>query len=109
MSSRRFRSLRVGAVLPVLVIVAAMMSCFWLAGLFGVAVAAMSMAIPAALVLGFFAFLALSAVVLVAASVIAIRSWWLGRNIPPAANAPPSADGDLIEGEFHVVKKDKTS
>jgi len=30
-------------VVPVLVIVAAMMSCFWLAGLFGVAVAAMSM------------------------------------------------------------------
>jgi len=60
-------------------------------------------------VLGFFAFLALSAVVLVAASVIAIRSWWVGRNMPPAANPRPAEDGDLIEGEFHVVKKDKTS
>ena len=61
------------------------------------------------LVLGFFAFLALSAAVLVATSVIAIRSWWLGRNTPPAAKPPPSTEGDLIEGEFHVVKKDKTS
>lgn len=61
------------------------------------------------LVLGFFAFLALSAAVLVAGAVIAIRSWWLGRNAPPAANPTPSSDGDLIEGEFHVVKKDKNS
>ena len=60
------------------------------------------------LVLGFFAFLVLSTIVLVAAAVIAVRVWWAKRHLPPAArgNAP---QGDLIEGEFHVVKKDKNS
>lgn len=61
------------------------------------------------LVLGFFAFLALSAAVLVVAAVVTIRSWWLARKAPPAANPQPSAEGDLIEGEFHVVNKDKNS
>ena len=61
------------------------------------------------LVLGFFAFLALSAAVLVAAAVITIRAWWIGRNAPPATNRSTAVEGDLIEGEFHVVKKDKNS
>jgi hypothetical protein len=49
-------------------------------------------------VLGFFAFLALSAMALVAAAVIGARRWWMRRSSPK---------GDFIEGEFHVVKKPK--
>ena len=65
--------------------------------------------ISAALVLGFFAFLLLSAVVLVAAAVLGIRAWWLGRSVPPSTVARPGQPAEFIEGEFHVVKKDKTS
>jgi hypothetical protein len=61
------------------------------------------------LILGFFAFLAFSAVVLVTAGVLTIRSWWLGRNSSSSvAGAPPRSD-EFIEGEFHVVKQDKNS
>ncbi len=60
--------------------------------------------IGVSIVLGFFAFLALSAVILVAASVIGVRAWWAGRQMPKNAEQ----DG-AIEGEFHVVKKDKNS
>lgn len=65
--------------------------------------------ISAALVLGFFAFLLLSAVVLVAAVVLGVRAWWLGRNAPPSTVDVPGQAGEFIEGEFHVVKKDKNS
>jgi uncharacterized membrane protein YphA (DoxX/SURF4 family) len=61
------------------------------------------------IVLGFFAFLALSAVVLVAAAIIGVRVWWAKRQAPKNAEPKASADGEFIEGEFHVVKKDKTS
>ncbi|MDA0705411.1 MAG: hypothetical protein O2907_10240 [Proteobacteria bacterium] len=54
--------------------------------------------IGVSVVLGFFAFLALSAMALVAAAVIGVRRWWLQRS---------SSKGDFIEGEFHVVKKPK--
>jgi hypothetical protein len=65
--------------------------------------------ITVTLVLGFFAFLALSAVVLVAAAVIGVRVWWAKRNMPNNAAPTPAEDGEFIEGEFHVVKKDKNS
>jgi hypothetical protein len=65
--------------------------------------------ITVSLVLGFFAFLALSAVVLVAAAVIGIRVWWAQRKMPAQAASTTSAESELIEGEFHVVKRDKTS
>ena len=65
--------------------------------------------IGVSLVLGFFAFLALSAAVLVAAVIMSIRSWWLGRKAPRQPGAERAKDGDLIEGEFHVVKRDKNS
>jgi hypothetical protein len=65
--------------------------------------------ITVSLVLGFFAFLALSAVVLIAAAVIGIRVWWAQRKMPKNAEPVASAEGEYIEGEFHVVKKDKTS
>ena len=65
--------------------------------------------ITISLVLGFFAFLALSAVVLVAAAVIGIRAWWARRSMPKNAEPATTSDGQFIEGEFHVVKKDKNS
>ncbi len=68
-----------------------------------------AIAITVSLVLGFFAFLALSAVVLVAAAVIGIRVWWANRNMPKNAEPAASVHGEFIEGEFHVVKKDKNS
>ena len=65
--------------------------------------------IGVSIVLGFFAFLALSAIILVTAAIIGVRVWWAKRNMPK--NVEPSApvDGEFIEGEFHVVKKDKNS
>jgi hypothetical protein len=65
--------------------------------------------ITVSLVLGFFAFLALSAVVLVAAAIIGIRVWWAKRNMPKNEEPATAGDGEFIEGEFHVVKKDKNS
>ena len=65
--------------------------------------------ITVSLVLGFFAFLALSAVVLVAAAAMGIRLWWAKRQMPRNAGPTTRVDGEFIEGEFHVVKKDKTS
>lgn len=63
-------------------------------------------------VLGFFAFLILSAVVMVAASIIGVRVWWFKRQLrrTAGANTEPAkgnAGGDLIEGEFQVVDSDR--
>ena len=65
--------------------------------------------ISISLVLGFFAFLALSAVVLVAAAVIGVRTWWLARKMPPPPASQAERSSEFIEGEFHVVKQDKNS
>lgn len=65
--------------------------------------------ITVSLVLGFFAFLALSAVVLVAGAVIGIRVWWAKRKMPKHAEPTVDGSGEFIEGEFHVVKRDKNS
>ncbi|MGI9202117.1 MAG: hypothetical protein ACR2QL_13725 [Woeseiaceae bacterium] len=65
--------------------------------------------IGVSLVLGFFAFLALSVAVLIAAALITVRSWWLGRKTPDSAAPRPTESHEFIEGEFHVVKKDKNS
>jgi len=51
-------------------------------------------------VLGLFAFLALSAFTVVAAVAVAIRLWWAKRRLPQS---------NVIEGEFHIVKKPKNS
>lgn len=65
--------------------------------------------IGVSVVLGFFAFLALSAIILVAAAVIGVRVWWAKRSMPKNAEPGAGVDGEFIEGEFHVVKKDKNS
>lgn len=75
-----------------------------------VVVVAGILAIVASVVLGFFAFLALSAVILVTASVIGIRVWWLNRK-SHGSSAGSAADnrtkpGGVIEGEYHVIRKD---
>ena len=70
-----------------------------------------ALVIGASIVLGFFAFIALSGIVLVAAAVIGVRVWWLKRRIPQASTAESSSPkqrspGGVIEGEYKVVSKD---
>ena len=63
-----------------------------------------------AIVLGFFAFVALSAIVLVSAAVIGIRVWWLNRKLRAAGATSADRDArtsvDVIEGEYRIVGKD---
>ena len=71
-----------------------------------------ALVIGASIVLGFMAFLVLSAVVLVSAAVVGIRVWWLKRKM---ARGGTSSDEtvtvrrrvDVIEGEYRVVGKDR--
>lgn len=70
-----------------------------------------ALAIGASIVLGFFAFLALSGVVLVTATVIGVRVWWISRKfrrdstVRNNASRQANASG-VIEGEYRVVRKD---
>ena len=71
-----------------------------------------ALAIGASIVLGFFAFVALSGIVLVTAAIVGIRVWWLKRKIQqgqPVGSPGPSqhAPGGVIEGEYKVVDKDR--
>jgi hypothetical protein len=69
--------------------------------------------IGASIVLGVFAFVALSGIVVVLAAVLGIRLWWLNRKRlkqnGPDAGRGPSRPGDnvVIEGEYRVVSVDK--
>ena len=71
-----------------------------------------ALVIGASIVLGFFAFIALSGVVLVAAAIIGVRVWWLKRKIQAGQTAENSRQkqqppAGVIEGEFKVVSKDR--
>ncbi len=71
-----------------------------------------TLVIGASIVLGFFAFIALSGIVLVAAAVIGIRVWWLKRRIQkrsPAGDRGPGRKppAGVIEGEYKVIRKDR--
>ena len=46
-----------------------------------------ALVIGASIVLGFFAFLAISAIVLVAAAVIGLRAWWFNRRLRRAGSS----------------------
>lgn len=68
--------------------------------------------IAVSVVLGFFAFMVLGAIVLVAAAVIGIRVWWLNYKLrrkgtvdqgKPGRGAPPG----VIEGEYRVISRDR--
>jgi len=70
-----------------------------------------ALVIGASIVLGFFAFVALSGIVLVTAAIVGVRVWWLKRKMPPgspgtSANRRTRAPDGVIEGEYKVVRKD---
>jgi len=67
--------------------------------------------IAASVVLGFFAFIALGAIVLVTAAVVGIRVWWLKRKMGLNSRGrqgagEPQSPSSVIEGEYRVVRKD---
>lgn len=69
------------------------------------------LAIAASIVLGFFAFVALSAIVLVTAAIVGIRVWWFKRKMGQRSGMGQAAPGQkspdtVIEGEYQVVHKD---
>ena len=71
-----------------------------------------ALAIGASIVLGFFAFIALSGIILVTAAIIGVRVWWFKRKLQqrsPAdqASSDRSAPGGVIEGEYQVVQSDR--
>ena len=71
-----------------------------------------ALVIGASIVLGFFAFVILAAVVLVSAAIIGIRVWWLNRKIERGQAGKGPQQGrqtrvDVIEGEYKVVVKER--
>ena len=67
--------------------------------------------IGASIVLGFFAFLILAAIVLVLGAIVSLRVWWFNRKLRrEMQNQPPQSESArlrVIEGEYHVVKGDE--
>jgi predicted lipid-binding transport protein (Tim44 family) len=70
-----------------------------------------ALAIGASIVLGFFAFVVLSSIVLILAAIIGIRVWWFKRKLAKSGAMPgqnePAAPGGVIEGEYRVVDEDR--
>jgi uncharacterized membrane protein YphA (DoxX/SURF4 family) len=71
-----------------------------------------ALVIGVSIVLGFFAFVALSAIVLVTAAIIGVRVWWLKRKLQngsptESASSERSSVHGVIEGEYHEVQKDR--
>ncbi|MBT8105752.1 MAG: hypothetical protein HKO69_01710 [Woeseiaceae bacterium] len=67
-----------------------------------------ALAIAASLVLGFFAFVVLGSIVLVLGAIIGLRVWWFNRKLgKQLKNAQEAPQGGVIEGEYHVVKRDE--
>ena len=68
-----------------------------------------ALAVGAAIVLGFFAFIVLSGIVLVLAAIVGIRLWWFTRKLkrearrPSASRDEQASSGRVIEGEYTVV------
>lgn len=69
-----------------------------------------ALVIGASIVLGFVAFLVLSAIVLISAAVVGLRVWWLKRKMAKGDGAAATVEMhrrrvDVIEGEYRVVGK----
>jgi uncharacterized membrane protein YphA (DoxX/SURF4 family) len=70
------------------------------------------LAIGVFIVLGFFAFVALSAIFMVTAAIIGVRVWWFKRKLQKASPTGTGSAGrstvhGVIEGEYHEVQKDR--
>lgn len=70
------------------------------------------LAIAASIVLGFFAFVVLSAIVLITAAIVGIRVWWIRQKLRRHGAAEPGpgprhSGESVIEGEYRVVHKDR--
>ena len=69
-----------------------------------------ALAISASIVLGFFAFVIVGSIVLIMASIIGLRVWWLNRKMrgrkPPGGETGSPSHGGVIEGEYRVVAGD---
>lgn len=70
-----------------------------------------ALAIGVFIVLGFFAFVALSAIFMVTAAIIGVRVWWFKRKLPKGSPTGTGSAGrsnvhGVIEGEYHEVQKD---
>ena len=70
-----------------------------------------ALAIGVSLVLGFVAFVVLASIVLVLGAIVSLRVWWLNRKLGKAARRSPDGAqrgrSGVIEGEYHVVKRDE--
>ena len=70
-----------------------------------------ALAIGASIVLGFVAFVVLGSIVLVLGAIIGLRVWWFNRKLrrdKQAATEQASSNvSHVIEGEYHVVKRDE--
>lgn len=66
-----------------------------------------ALAIAATVILGFFAFVIVSSIVLVMAFVIGLRVWWFKRKFQKSAadgaEHRPAQPGGVIEGEYRVI------
>ena len=67
-----------------------------------------ALAIGLSVVLGFVALVLLGSIIVVLASIIGVRVWWLNRrlrsNREPAAGTSHPPPGGVIEGEYQVVE-----
>ena len=67
------------------------------------------LAIGAAIVLGFFAFILLASIILVLAGIVGVRVWWVGRklrklhDIAGEAGTRRNDETGVIEGEYRIV------
>jgi protein-S-isoprenylcysteine O-methyltransferase Ste14 len=69
-----------------------------------------ALAISASIVLGFFAFVIVGSIVLIMASIIGLRVWWIKRQMrgqmPSGRENTSAPTGGVIEGEYRVVADD---
>lgn len=70
-----------------------------------------ALVIGASIVLGFVAFLVLGSIVLILGAIMGLRLWWFNRKLRGSAKAsvarPDTGKSGVIEGEYHVVKRDE--